>query len=554
MRKGFRKLVLSVCSLVTALSLSLPFSACAKWDEWMSATSSSSVREPLEPLEPIEPLPLPPAPMPMPEPEPEPEPPPTPTPEPEPEPEPTPEPAPIPEPTPSEPDPNKTVERTETDEIGHKIAHYTDGTKEDLGRAVALDFSTPLPSEQYGYNYFATLEIGTGLQAFYDEMYTLCTEFHDSEREVTDSNRIIGKIIYAEKGLTLEQAYAVWSIFRKENPAYFWVDNSLLKDSAYLHIRIEADYVAYADRLYTQRAIETFALDCDRYVSTLTTETERALTVYDYLIEKIEYAYESDGVTAEDATWAHNAAGGALYGLGVCETYAETYDYFCGLFGLECLNVTGLAGDFSSTDNYGRHAWNVVEIDGVWYTIDATWGDAKYLSRQWFGKSATEFAETHRAYSPESGWGMDYQYTLPTLSESASSPVAVWEENGEATMYISLDKAFQTMTIAAGRYEINLYPQTKISKETGAVIHGDGASFSAPLPTVASLTFIGLRVELEDGEYALAKLNTDTDVTLAGNVTLENVIWSVRTLEKSGYMLTTKGEGSKVEETYGVLE
>jgi len=62
---------------------------------------------------------------------------------------------------PEQPDADKLILREETDEIGHKIVYYTDGTFEDLGRVEAIDFSALPLEEQYAYSTLKRRRRGT---------------------------------------------------------------------------------------------------------------------------------------------------------------------------------------------------------------------------------------------------------------------------------------------------------------------------------------------------------------------------------------------------------
>lgn len=56
--------------------------------------------------------------------------------------------------------------------------------------------------------------------------------------------------------------------------------------------------------------------------------------------------------------------------LSVCNGYSLAFQFLCKKAGLESIFVVG---DISQSDS--PHAWNLVKIDGQFYTIDTTWGD-----------------------------------------------------------------------------------------------------------------------------------------------------------------------------------
>ena len=100
-----------------------------------------------------------------------------------------------------------------------------------------------------------------------------------------------------------------------------------------------------------------------------------SLAYHDAIIEAIDYAYEKDGTTPEDAAWAHNILGVFEKGSGVCESYARTYQLLLNVRGIENVFVIGVGGDAMS--GYENHAWNLVKMDDDnWYWCDLTWDDA----------------------------------------------------------------------------------------------------------------------------------------------------------------------------------
>lgn len=79
---------------------------------------------------------------------------------------------------------------------------------------------------------------------------------------------------------------------------------------------------------------------------------EKVKTLHDYVVSHADYDYyyyDSDLL---------------LDGHGVCQAYAGVMDIL--------LHTVGIRSEY----NYGTdHVWNLVEMDGEWYNIDATWDD-----------------------------------------------------------------------------------------------------------------------------------------------------------------------------------
>lgn len=96
--------------------------------------------------------------------------------------------------------------------------------------------------------------------------------------------------------------------------------------------------------------------------------TEIVLAYHEFLTSTV--AYDTSGAKEFDPTTGRDHMYD-MYGVlvkrsSVCQGYAETMWYFLRKAGVPC----GVA-----TSQYVNHAWNVVNIGGKWYHVDATWDD-----------------------------------------------------------------------------------------------------------------------------------------------------------------------------------
>lgn len=73
--------------------------------------------------------------------------------------------------------------------------------------------------------------------------------------------------------------------------------------------------------------------------------------------------YDDDNETK----YQHDLTGAVLDGLAVCDGYAGTFYYMSNAVGLNALFEDGI-----DNDNRIRHAWNLVQIDGIYYYADPT--------------------------------------------------------------------------------------------------------------------------------------------------------------------------------------
>lgn len=95
------------------------------------------------------------------------------------------------------------------------------------------------------------------------------------------------------------------------------------------------------------------------------TEYEKELAIHDFIITNFKYGPTD---TDEIPQRAHSIVGLVRDGEGICEAYANTFQFMCKVAGIESQIVTG------EVDGVG-HMWNIVKIDGDYYHVDATSND-----------------------------------------------------------------------------------------------------------------------------------------------------------------------------------
>ena len=411
----------------------------------------------------------------------------------------------------------------------------------------AFDFTPDQTDWQYGYRYFSGLENGDKFCAFYNDLYSACCGLTEEENvepkkqmvQAGDGEPyeielyIVETLDYKKHGLTAEEALAVWKTFRTEYPEFYWMDNEVTYGSSTLNVQIYKEYALGSVRAGIQDKIEALANDCYGYLSADMTQLELALTIYDYVVLSTHYAYKADNETPEDAIWAHTLVGIAEQGKGVCETYAKAFEYLCALVGFDVITVTGKAGQ-TAAEIVG-HAWNMIKIDGVWYTVDTTWGDQEYtgyLYREWFGKGNADFYALHEVDLPVKEFGKTWQYGVPAVAEKNNSPVCLRNEKDEKTLYPCIDEALAAMNNEEGDYAVILHPKTTVmQKETKIAIHQGRVEIqTVQLPKVKKITFVGLREATR-----VLDMRSVNGVSLGCEIHLQDIAWTYPTMEQNGF-------------------
>lgn len=95
-------------------------------------------------------------------------------------------------------------------------------------------------------------------------------------------------------------------------------------------------------------------------------EYEKVRYVYEYLVKNTDYV-----LGCEDN---QNICSVFLNGRSVCLGYAKAAQYLLDRLGIYAILVSG------TVEGGQEHAWNIVQIDGSYYHMDVTWGDASYIA------------------------------------------------------------------------------------------------------------------------------------------------------------------------------
>lgn len=103
------------------------------------------------------------------------------------------------------------------------------------------------------------------------------------------------------------------------------------------------------------------------------TDYEKVQSVYDYICENIEYDHEN--LEDDSYTIKHTAYSALMHKKTVCQGYATLFYRLMLELGVDCRVIAGTGGG-------GPHGWNIVELDGLYYNLDATW-DAPNATAGW---------------------------------------------------------------------------------------------------------------------------------------------------------------------------
>lgn len=176
-----------------------------------------------------------------------------------------------------------------------------------------------------------------------------------------------------------EEEYYMNYVVLNDFPEYFWLyaDAAEAKDDA-------------EQQLQTYQELQRIGQEIISQIPAGASDYEKVKYIYESVIHRTNYnqaALTNDRLSTQNQT----ITSVLIDQLSVCGGYSRTVQFLCQLAGIKAIYVTGMIPSTEgASDIY--HAWNLVEIDGQWYGVDATWGDPTY----------------HEETSPEFQTGIDY--------------------------------------------------------------------------------------------------------------------------------------------------
>ncbi len=149
-------------------------------------------------------------------------------------------------------------------------------------------------------------------------------------------------------------------VFMRSHPEIFWFSNQ--------YSYVEATGILILKFNFTKNKSEFFIKEIDKvitsefnihYVNRLS-ELEKLVYIYKWIAKRTSYnEYSSFNQTIYSILINRNS---------VCTGYAKTAQYLLGICGMESKLVFGKF--HSDKSDNGRHAWNIVKVDGKWYHVD----------------------------------------------------------------------------------------------------------------------------------------------------------------------------------------
>lgn len=218
----------------------------------------------------------------------------------------------------------------------------------------------PVLRKPGSYNRYAYAILNAEEKTVYDMVLESINNFEDS--------------LEINFGITDEQVQKIVDFVQRDHPEIFWFQHGarfFFDSDTHIVSKIEFKYcMTQAEMQKRQKKIDASVPEFLESVNGSMSDFNTVLTVYENIIKLVDYdsiglEYQTGLTVAPDVPDDMRSVYGVFVNKkAVCAGYAKAMQYLLNLCGIDCTYVT------SET-----HAWNLINLGGNYYHLDATWGD-----------------------------------------------------------------------------------------------------------------------------------------------------------------------------------
>lgn len=245
-------------------------------------------------------------------------------------------------------------------------------TEADLVQSVPVKPDAELHATTYGTVEEAAAILRAGMKNR-AESVTVNVSYDGSSKEVSNavSDAALAHTGVADEGDYIRWQFAGWKSGISYSGTNFTITYTL---TYYTTAEQEAEMDTAVDKLLTELNVESLS------------DYEAVRAIYNYMCSNI--TYDHDNLYDEDYNLKYTAYAALINKTAVCQGYANLFYRLALECGVDARLISG-------TGNGGGHGWNIVELDGLYYDLDATW-DAGRTSWSYFLRCDANFGDHTR--------------------------------------------------------------------------------------------------------------------------------------------------------------
>ena len=162
----------------------------------------------------------------------------------------------------------------------------------------------------------------------------------------------------AHTGVPTEGDYLLWQIGQMYSSANYYIQG----DTAYYEMIFCVEYyTSWGEEQWVTERVEDLL---GQLISDEMTDYVKIQTVYDWICKNV--CYDHDNLEVDSYKTKYTAYAALINGTAVCQGYATLMYRLALEMGIDCRVIAGVSSE-------ERHSWNIVQLDGVYYNLDATW-------------------------------------------------------------------------------------------------------------------------------------------------------------------------------------
>lgn len=256
----------------------------------------------------------------------------------------------------------------------------TNYTSVEPNEALSCEYYEPVDIT-YGYDHLSTEEQKKCYTDISEAVYRISEEANDKALYP------VGKVIIDAESFSEADMHITINAFTEDHPEVFWISNQFSYGSMGNKTTLQLySYLSGSACTESMEALTETVNDIVASVPSGLNQYHLEKYIHNTVLDMCEYA---EGVKDADDGWQEFSAYGALVkGSAVCEGYSYAMNLLLSKVGIYSYYINGRGED-------SLHMWNVVNIDGNWYHLDATWNDSTGSYYNFFNLTDGQIEKDH---------------------------------------------------------------------------------------------------------------------------------------------------------------